>query len=77
MDKKSLKVKIFLNFFVTYIKVPWVADIYTTVSDCFHKKHFSLSLILFKLGKSKLQACNVKEKRVILHKDLSEIFEIL
>ena len=33
MDKKSLKVKIFLNFFGTYKEVRQVADITTTSFD--------------------------------------------
>ena len=40
--KKSLKVKIFLNFYGAYIKVSWVADIYTTLEDVLEtKKVFS------------------------------------
>ena len=33
MDKKSLKVKIFLNFYETYKKLSNVADIYTTTGS--------------------------------------------
>ena len=29
MEKKSLKVKIFFNFYGTYKEVTWAADIYT------------------------------------------------
>ena len=36
--KKSLKVKIFLNFFGTYKKVRQVADIYTTITSLTKKQ---------------------------------------
>ena len=50
---------------------------FATVSQNCHKNCFSLSLILLKPEIPGLLACNVKEKGVVSHKDLFEIFEIL
>ena len=52
MDKKSLKVKIFLNFFGTYKEVRQVADISTTNIPSFLTIFTKYSLKIFAISDS-------------------------
>ena len=61
MDKKSLKVKIFLNFYGTYIKLSNVAELYTTHTICTSSFNLRISA---KLKSKKVDTSNASGAEV-------------